>query len=94
MLDTTQYSMALYFYMYGAFDTSLLKHFYCMPFVDPQLINKVFLFIFLSCVYKGKCCHTISQQNNIGLNASFQEFMHVYTVPMHSRTPYPHLSGK
>ena len=25
MLDTTQYSMALYFYMYGAFDTSLLK---------------------------------------------------------------------
>ena len=24
--------------------------------------------------------------NNIGLNASFQEFMHVYTVPMHSQT--------
>ena len=32
MLDTTQYYMALYFYneyMYGAFDTSLLKHSYC-----------------------------------------------------------------
>ena len=28
MLDTTQYSMALYFYMYRAFDTSLLKHSY------------------------------------------------------------------
>jgi hypothetical protein len=27
----------------------------------------------LSCVYKGKRCHTISQQNNIELNASFQD---------------------
>ena len=74
MLDTTQYSMALYFYMYGAFDTSLLKHsYFCHVFTRES---------------------TISQQNNIGLKASFQEFMHVYMVPMHSRTPYLHLSGK
>jgi hypothetical protein len=43
----------------------------------------------LSCFYKGKCCHTISQQNNIGLNA-FQEFMHVYTEPSCTHTHLIH----
>jgi hypothetical protein len=54
--------MALYFYMHGAFDNSLLKHsYFCHVFTRES---------------------AISQQNNIGLKASFQEFMHVYTAIM------------
>ena len=101
MLDITQYYMALYFYneyMYGAFDTSLLKHSYCncgsLWILNCSIKYSYSYSYFCHVFYKGKCCHTISQQNNIGLNASFQEFMHVYTVPMHSCTPYLHLSGK
>jgi hypothetical protein len=35
-----------------------------------------------------------TQYTNVGLNASFQEFMHVNTVSMQSPTPNPHLSGE
>jgi hypothetical protein len=38
MLETAQYSMALYFYMYGSFDTCLLKHSYVVVCLQGKVI--------------------------------------------------------
>ena len=42
MLDTAQYSMAPYFYMYGSFDTCLLKHSYVVMCLQGKVLSHYF----------------------------------------------------
>ena len=78
MLDTTQYSMALYFYIV------------CIMHLTPVCLNTHIFVMFL----KGKMLSHYFTTKQYRIKRFSGVHACVHGAIMHSRTPYPHLSGK